>query len=238
MTNKTNAPVPYTTTSGAQIEIIGVSPFELDSLRNSVPYPPVPTREIKTITGYVEQQPLSADDLRDDDERARWAKYIKDYAAAESERNEKTTNFIFLEGTTYDKDGLEKWVTRRRKWGLPVPDDTLEMEIQYYRGAIIGAKQDIEYIVDVVMEKQGVDEETRAAIRETFRGEAQGDAAASTERAQGGMDVQHTLSGSENSPRVGDDAQRVLPPEPPRPTDDDGIRQRDGGYERLPIEAR
>lgn len=178
----------YTTSLGVRVEILAVSPWEMEDIKNSVPVPPVPTRVLETaIPGHTEHEELTEEVVMTDEERAAWQTYVAARDAATKLRTEKATNFMLLEGTRVEgyEQALEAWVAKRRRWNLPVPDDELERRIAFFRTGVLGGKDDLEEIVGRIMRRQGVDEATLNSVRTTFRRAVRGDAAGAAEQPEG-----------------------------------------------------
>lgn len=203
----------YTTALGQRVEIVGVSPLEIDEIQHLVPIPEAPKRTVQTdVPGFTEIQELTEDTLFNDEERATWAEYVAQRRAAERERSELVTNFLFLEGTRFDMTSLEQWKAKRLRWRLPVPEDERDLQIAYYRTAVIGSVKDLNAIVEKVMAKQGVDEATLKQVSATFQRALRRDAAGAVADTEGEVELQPALSGDEGGKGVGSDpAESVLP---------------------------
>lgn len=160
----------YVCASGKEVRFVGLSPFEIDEVKALVPLPEVPTRQIQTaVADYQEVEALSADDLRDEDERQRWAAYETELAAAKAERDRLLMNFLLTEGIEFDLEGMEAWEQKRRRWNLPVPANEQELKATYVKTAIIGSVADLDAIIQGVMRKQGLDEATLKSVQATFQ---------------------------------------------------------------------
>lgn len=204
MSKNRNERQTYVTAMGKTVEFIGVSPFEINEIQQLVELPPVPTRKIETaVPGYSEEEPLSEEDLRDDEERRIWTEYVRQRDAASAKRNELVTNFILLEGIRFDLDEMEAWKAKRKRWGLPVPDDEKELHLAYVKTAVIGSVEDVNNIVAGVVSKQGVDEATLKSIQSTFQRTVRRETAGDAAPAQGEVDLQPAHVGDESSPLVG-----------------------------------
>ena len=210
MTNPKEKDVDFHITArGERVEIVGASPFEMGEVVNTVPLPEVPTRATTVeALGFEELEQLTADSLQNDEERQIWAKYVKDRDAAERQRRELATNFMLLEGTRFsmEPEKVEAWKAKRAKWKLPIPEDEIELQIAYYRTAIIGSTDDLEIITQKVMARVGVDEATLKQVQSTFQHSPQGNGADGTQRAAGRVELQSALSGDEGSQGVGSGA--------------------------------
>ena len=201
MKNEQNS---YTTSLGKTVEIVGVSPLEVDEVRQLVPIPEAPTRAVPTaVPGFTEMEPLTADSLLNDEERTIWARYDSERRAAERQRNELVTNFLLLEGTRFDIGDLEQWKSKRKRWRLSVPDDEQQLQIAYYRTAIIGSVEDINAIIGKVMARQGVDEATLKQVQSTFQRALQRNTAGAVEPAEERLELQPALSGDTSGQGMG-----------------------------------
>lgn len=204
---RSNAATPYTTALGKTIMILGVSPFEIEQVRATVPVPEVPKRKVETaLPGYSEVEELNADNLTTDEERKEWADYVVARRTAEEQRNTLVANFIMVEGTTFEMDEMEAWTARRQRWNLPIPDDPIELRIAYFRTAIIGSVEDLNSIMGIVMKRQGVDEVTLKNVSATFQHTVRENANRATADAQREMELLERVPGSEGSALLGSSA--------------------------------
>lgn len=197
----------YTTAKGKTVEFLGVSPFEVDEVRQLVDIPAAPTRTVETaIAGYTEDEPLSEDDLRSDEERRIWAEYVKERDAAKAKQDRLVMDYILLEGIRFDMDDLEAWTAKRRRWGLPVPEDEREMMLAYVKTAVIGGVDDLNAITTGIFAMQGVDEATLKSVQATFQRSVRRETPGLTAAAESEVDVQPAHAGDESSPLVGGEA--------------------------------
>lgn len=204
MSRSRNEQQSYTTAKGKTVEFLGVSPFEVDEIRQLVEIPPVPTRKIETaVPGYSEEEPLSEEDLRDDQERRIWAEYVRERDKAKAQQEKLVMEFILLEGIRFDMDEMEEWEAKRKRWGLPVPEDERTLMLKYVQTAVIGSVEDLNAITAGIFAKQGVDEATLKSIQSTFQRTVRRETASDAVPAQGKVDFQPAHVGDESSPLVG-----------------------------------
>lgn len=205
MAKKSNT---YETATGRVITLRPISPFEIDEVRRTVEVPKAPVRKIQTaLPGYEEEEPLSLDlpDLTDE-ERASLRRHERELAAANTEINQRVTDFLLVEGIEFDLEGLEEWKARRIRWKMPIPDDDQELRIAYVRTAIIGSLGDIEEIMARLTVGHDLDEREMASVRDTFRRRLRRDALVQTPDAEREVDIQQPPDRDAGGESVASDA--------------------------------
>ncbi|MDI9548191.1 MAG: hypothetical protein QM346_11405 [Chloroflexota bacterium] len=200
----------YTTSLGKTITFRGVSPFEIDELRRTIPSPAMPSRKIATaIPDYEEEQPL--DKLPEEElteiERAQLARYRREMAEANRRFNALITDYVLSEAIEFELSDLDAWKSRRQRWGLPIPEDEHELRLTYVRTGILGGAADIEEIVGRVIGSFGLDEQELASVRGTFRRRLRRDAVGQAADSDGEVELQPAVHGDAGGAGVGPDAE-------------------------------
>lgn len=184
----------YVTAKGIKVRFIGVNPTLIDKLNNAGTLPDVPTREIGVPElGDVQKEPLSADDLQNEEERNLWKEYVTKRDAVLQKRNDNFLKAVFFHGIEIDDSTLDEWkIEQEEVWGLEVPNNRVDLKVDYINSEIIGNAEDLGNIIAGVLGKAGVPKDQLEEMRATFRGAIRGDTSVETgeESAQEQVEVE------------------------------------------------
>lgn len=176
-----STPDIYTTSKGKKVKLIGLNPARLEKLQNAGTMPPVPFRLMETELGESQREELTADSLLTDQERKEWKEYIEKRNAIEARRSENVMKYVFHDGISIDDEILEEWKTEQEEvWGLEVPNNRIDLKVDFINAEIIGNSEDLGEIMAGVMERTGVSAEALDEVRATFRSDLRRSAAGET----------------------------------------------------------
>lgn len=179
----------YITAKGAKVRFIGVNPTLIDKLNSAGNMPDVPYREIEiSELGEVQKEPLSANDLQTDEEIRQWAEYVEKRDAILQKRNDNFLKAIFFHGVEIDDSTLDEWKQEQEEvWGLEVPNNRVDLKVDYVNSEVIGNAEDLGNMIAGVLGKSGVPKDQLEEMRATFRGALRGETVSETgeESAEG-----------------------------------------------------
>lgn len=164
----------YTTIRGHKIKLMGLPPFLVPDIYNSIQFPTPPTYEVEVAGGGKEIFPHEVTDtvntLRTEEDKVAWNKYLEEKAAADRKLSEKLNNAILLEGvqTTDPPEMFEAWKRRQKLIGMELPEDEDQLLLLYKRDAIIGSIEEIEVIFKTVMELTGISTDEVRSTENSF----------------------------------------------------------------------
>jgi len=167
----------YTTAKNRQVKFIGVNPTLIDKLQNAGTMPEVPYREVGVPElNDMQKEFLSADDLQTDEEKEQWAEYVQKRNSLTEKRSANVAKAILFHGVDIDDSDIDIWKQEQEEiWGLEVPNNRIDLKVDYINSEIIGNADDIANIMAGVMQKSGVPKEALEEMRATFRGTLRGD---------------------------------------------------------------
>lgn len=170
--NGYSTPDVITTSKGAKVRLIGLNPARLARLRTAGKEPDVPYREIPNdLGGPPQKEKLSANDLLDDDERARWAKYVEDLAEVEEKRNTNVMKYIFTDGFEIDDSEIEQWEKEEvEEYGLEIAESRIQKRMDFINAKVLGTAIDLGDIMAGVLERTGLPANMLDEVRNSFRG--------------------------------------------------------------------
>lgn len=172
--NGYSTPEFYTTSKGATIRFIGLNPQRLEKLQNAGKLPDVPYREYETEFGGKQKDPLSENDLQNDEERAKWAEYVAKRDAVFAKRNENVFKYVFNDGFAVDEKEIELWKSQEEEeWGLEISSSPIQQRIDFINAKVVGNTEDLGNIMAGVLERTGVPAEALDEVRNSFRGNLQ-----------------------------------------------------------------
>lgn len=164
-------PDVLTTSKGASVKLIGLNPARLTRLQTAGKMPDVPYREIPNDLGVPQRENLSANDLQDDDERARWAAYLEECNVIEEKRNENVMKYIFTEGFDVDLTDIDEWAREEvEEYGLEVSEKRIQRRMDFINARVLGTAEDLGNIMAGVLERTGVPADMLDEVRNSFRG--------------------------------------------------------------------
>lgn len=175
----------YTTAKGAKVRFIGVNPTLIDKLNSAGKMPDIPFREVGIPElGEVQKEPLSEDDLQNDEEKAAWAEYVQKRDAILQRRNDNFLKAVFFHGVDVDDSTLDDWKQEQEEvWGLEVPTNRVDLKVDYINSEIIGNAEDLGNVIAGVLGKSGVPKDQLEEMRATFRGALRGDTSGEAEQS-------------------------------------------------------
>lgn len=176
-----STPDIYITSKGKKVRLIGLNPARLEKLQNAGNMPPVPFRLLETDFGESQKEELTADSLMNDEERKQWQEYIEKRNAIETKRSENVMKYVFHDGIAIDDEIIDEWkVEQEEVWGLEVPNNRIDLKVDYINAEIIGNSEDLGEIMAGVMERTGVSAEALDEVRATFRSDLRRNTAGET----------------------------------------------------------
>ena len=201
----------YQTSTGIGLTLLGVSPMLIAKLHTIGADPEIPTRKMvldfDTPDGEepaVQEEPLSEDDLQDDEERKRWAEYIKAKNAVDSKRNDAFVKAIFAKGVKVDLTRLDQWKEEMEYFGVEIPTHPLDLKVQYIQTEAVGNAQDMVEIITGVLSQSGVQDEDLKEVKSMFQGAVRRSTPGETIDAEGQVAVEPDIYGDGGYPLLGD----------------------------------
>lgn len=201
----------YRTSTGVGLTLIGVSPMLIAKLQTIGVEPQVPTRkmviEFDTPEGeepYTQEEPLSQDDLQDEEERVRWASYVKQTEALATLRNDAFVKAIFAKGVKVDLSRLDVWKEEMEYFGLEIPTHPLDLKVQYIQTEAMGNAQDMVEIITGVLSQSGVQEEDLKSVKSMFQNSVRRNTTGETIDAEGQVAVEPDVYGDGGYSLLGD----------------------------------
>lgn len=165
-----STPDVYTTSKGATVRFIGLNPQRLGKLQTAGKEPEVPYREYETDFGDKQKEPLSENDLQNDEERTKWAEYIAKRDALKNKRDENIFKYVFNDGFAVNEDEIEDWKRQEEEeWGLELSNSPIQLRIDFINAKVVGNAQDLAEIMAGVLERTGVPAESLDEVRNSFR---------------------------------------------------------------------
>lgn len=171
--NSNGTPKTFTTSTGIEVRILGLSQLLLDKTRTSVKFPDPPTYELETVAGKKEVHAHNETTLETDEDKKAWADYQTALAEADRLQKDRLLKLILMKGIEVDmpeEEGADDdWLAVQAFIGLEVPEDTLGKRYDYITTEVISNPEDLAEIMQLVMEKSGVPKEALAEARASFR---------------------------------------------------------------------
>lgn len=167
----------YTTANGEEIELLAISPFEIqavsDAVRKKHPLPEVPTYTVETVGGGMEVREHDETTITTDEEKVTWAQYTKEKEAAELAFNLAINDFMLLAGIACEMPSDEKWMALQRKFGVELPDDPEDLRLHYIKTRLLNLN-DLNAVIVKLTQKTGVSAEMVETGRASFRSPVRG----------------------------------------------------------------
>lgn len=164
---------PHTTRKGVTIQLVGVSPSLLQTIRSAYeinhPEPIKPQYEIEAAGGELIYEDHDETTLSTDKEKAEWEAYITSHKEWEQGQNRQIMEAFVLEGTEFEIDMEGAWVRRRKRQNIEIPKDPDDLKIHYFETQIVGPPEDTLDVVSEIMQLTGIDEKAVDNIRKLFR---------------------------------------------------------------------
>lgn len=158
----------YTTERGHVIRFRGIAAL-LDKLQAAHKMPEPPTYEVSTATGIKESHPLDEKSANTPEEKEQLTQYQIKLAAAQLEYYRANVRLNLMYGVEVEMPQDDLWVKRQEFFGMKVPSEPLEREMYWRETELYGSAQDLHNILLGVSRASGTDEETLAAMAESFR---------------------------------------------------------------------
>lgn len=199
------------TSTGVALTLVGVSPMLIAKLQSVGKEPEVPTRKMALDFDLAEgdeptyqEEPLTAEDLQDEDERRRWAAYVKQRDALNTERNDRFVKAIFAKGVKVDMTRIDQWKEEMEYFGIDIPTHPLDLKVEYIQTEAIGNAQDMVNVITGVLGQSGVQEEDLAEVKNMFQRSVRRDAPGETIDTEGQVAVEQELQRDGGYPLLGD----------------------------------
>lgn len=207
----------YRTSTGIGLTLTGVSPMLIAKLQTIGMEPEVPTRKMvldfDTPEGeepLTQEEPLTENDLQDNEERKRWAEYIQKKEALTVARNDAFIKAIFAKGVKVDLSRLDAWKEEMEYFGIPIPTHPLDLKVQYIQTEAMGSAQDMVEIITGVLGQSGVQEEDLKDVKAMFQNSIRRNTPGETIDAEGQVAVEPDIYGDGGYPLLGDMAAQSL----------------------------
>lgn len=84
--------------------------------------------------------------------------------------NEKMMQFYVLTGTVVELPENDRWLRRQRFFGIEIPDDEDALLYHYITTELLGDARELMELVEQIMVASGIDPDSLAAARVSFRG--------------------------------------------------------------------
>lgn len=170
--------VVVTTSRGKRVECLPITPM-LDELQAEYDekMPPAPTHTITDVAGSSIEIPYTDKTIENapDDDKERWAKYIEEKSAVESELNERRVRIIATRGIRIiGMPPDDEWVKEHKFLGYDVPDGKLQRLYHYVKTEVIGTRDDGYKISVGIHRASGIDKEVLDKLEASFRGASGG----------------------------------------------------------------
>lgn len=166
-----SVPDVITTSKGTKVRLIGLNPARLERLQTAGKMPDVPYREIPNDLGITQKESLSADDLQNDEERAKWAAYLEERSLIENKRNENVMKYIFNDGFDVDVSEIDEWAREEvEEYGLEVSENRIQKRMDFINAKVLGTAADLGDIMAGVLERTGLPADMLDEVRNSFRG--------------------------------------------------------------------
>lgn len=169
----------FTNSAGKSYPITGLSPMEIERIRSSVREKFVsagrrldpPTYTATDVSGTVQKFPHTETTIETPEDRAAFAEYQTATQEMEIESNTRLSQAAVF---SIDVDPLtdSRWVSRMKRLGFVLPDDSFDLLTLYAETEVIKAVEDIAGLISAVLYAGGtVDEGGYAAAEAAFRAE-------------------------------------------------------------------
>lgn len=170
--NGYSTPDVITTSKGAKVRLIGLNPARLDRLQSAGKEPDVPYREIPNdLGGPPQKEKLTANDLQDDNERAKWAEYQAALQEVEDKRNTNVMKYIFTDGFEVDDSEIGLWEQEEvEEYGLEISESRIQKRMDFINAKVLGTAVDLGNIMAGVLERTGLPADMLDEVRDSFRG--------------------------------------------------------------------
>src|SRR5690606_37396910 len=122
-----------------------------------------------------------------------WKEYVTKRDAVLQKRNDNFLKAVFFHGIEIDDSTLDEWkIEQEEVWGLEVPNNRVDLKVDYINSEIIDNAEDLGNIIAGVLGKAGVPKDQLEEMRATFRGAIRGDTSVETgeESAQEQVEVE------------------------------------------------
>lgn len=166
----------YTTSNGVVVEIKSVPPYLLDQLFQQINYPIKPT--YSTVTAGGEKEVFEHDEttLETPEDKAIWAKYQAEQAAAELQENELMMNVMLLKGINVDTENghYHDWLEEQAFLGIKLPESKPALKVQYIKTEVLANPEDIAQLMTLIMAQSGVSEEVVKSATDSFQSAVSG----------------------------------------------------------------
>ena len=180
--NKGNQPktkrVFHTTSTGKTVEIVGIDPMLLDSIRESIDWPEHPQYSIKIGTSEewhdldekVVKQEVEAGNIDLAQEyQALLDGHKRALVDANALLNTRVTRAILTKGIKVDVENDEDWADTQEFLGVGAGKNKLQRKYDYIVSQVIGIDTDLYDLMEKVMAHTGVSQEHLDTARSMFR---------------------------------------------------------------------
>jgi len=134
-----------------------------------VVFPEPPTYEVVNVAGDTEVHLHDETTLETDEDKAKWAAYLKARDEAEVRLRENMTRTILAKGLIVEMPKDDEWVKDQEWCGVNVPTEPRERRLHYILTEVIGRPDDLSDIMIGIGRISGVNEEALATAEDSFR---------------------------------------------------------------------
>lgn len=202
----------FVTSKGVSLYLVGVSPLLIAKLQSAGKLPDVPTRKLMLDFGVedggedsnnFQTEELRADDLQDEEERRKWADYVRERDTVLTARNEKFLKAIFAKGVNVDMSHIQAWREEMEYFEIPVAEHPLDLKVEYIQTEALSNTQDMVDIITGVLAESGIPEEDLVEVKAMFQRSIRRDSAGEPDDTEGEVVVEPDLYGDESGALVG-----------------------------------
>lgn len=129
----------------------------------------MPTYDVELMGGGFQTFEHDDRSVETDQDRAALQAYKDAMQKRTAYINEKMMQFYLITGTDITLPEDRAWEKRQEFFGIEIPSDANEKMYHYITTELLMNASDLMALVDKIMQASGIDEDTLAAARETFR---------------------------------------------------------------------
>lgn len=177
----------FTSAKGVTVDLVPVSQFKLDSLRQSqasdLEAPPTYTVEI--VGGASEEHSLDEISAKNSGRLDEWNAYLERKKKQDNENNKSTMDLCFYDGVKVDVPGEDsEWQKVSEKLKIKVPSDPVDRKLHYIYTEVLVGGDDIAGLFAAVLAVSQLDPKVVAKIRNSFRAKKERDADSAAEKEE------------------------------------------------------
>jgi hypothetical protein len=179
------------TTRGKELTLMGVSPLFIGKLQQAVDLPDAPTKQVGIpALGEVQTEPLTAENAETEEEKAAWQEYVNKRDELLSKRQNNFIKALFAKGVEVALPDLEGWRVEQEYWDIKIPNNPIDLKVEYIQTECVGSVDDIISIITGVLELTGIPKEEMADVESMFRNSVRFRTTVKTADAEGQVAVE------------------------------------------------